>query len=218
MRPEELWQHYPVLYHIAWGGSWPSIREHGLLSTKALLSSYGKSDDEIVALTQEQRAHWVEVDCPGRPQAVLRDQKPLTDKGLRRALVDRTEPRQWYDLINSMVFFWPTRKRLETMLRAAVYEKIRHDVLLVDAKTLVRLGEGNVRLSRMNSGSTKPFAHPRDMDLFKKFEDYPFEDRRKRYGKSNAIAEVCVMDRVDNIWEAVTDVKHGLPDEILADL
>ena len=35
MRPEDLWHHYPVLYHIAWGGSWPSIEEHGLLSTKA---------------------------------------------------------------------------------------------------------------------------------------------------------------------------------------
>ena len=52
MRPEDLWQQYPVLYHIAWGGSWPSIKEHGLLSTKALLRSYGKSEDHIVALTQ----------------------------------------------------------------------------------------------------------------------------------------------------------------------
>ena len=26
MQPDDLWRTYPVLYHIAWGGSWPNIR------------------------------------------------------------------------------------------------------------------------------------------------------------------------------------------------
>ena len=218
MKPGDLWHHYPVLYHIAWDRSWPSIKEHGLLSTKALLLSYGKSDEEIAELTQARRAHWVEIDCPGRPRAVLRDQKPLTDGGLRRALPDSIEPWQWYNLINSMVFFWPTKKRLKTMISASAYEEVEHDVLLVDTKTLVRLEESNIRLSRMNSGSTKPMAHPRDMDLFKRFEDYPFETRLKKNGREGAVAEVCVVERVDSIREAVVDVKRGLADEILAEL
>ena len=217
MRPEDLWQQYPVLYHIAWGGSWPSIKEHGLLSTKVLLRSYGKSEDEITALTQARRQHWVEIDCPGRPRAMLRDQKPLTDAGLRRALPDYIEPWQWYDLINSMVFFWPTKKRLKTMISASAYREVEHDVLLVDTVTLVRLEESNIRLSRMNSGSTKPMAHPRDMNLFKPFEDYPFEARRRR-GKERAVAEVCVVDGVEKIRDAVVDVKRGLPEKILAEL
>lgn len=218
MRPDDLWQHYPVLYHIAWGDSWPSIKEHGLLSTKALLRSYGKSDDEIKALTQARRPHWVDIDCPGRPRATLRDQKPLTDKGLRRALPNSTEPWQWYDLINSMVFFWPTKKRLKTMISAPVYEHVVHDVLLVDTKTLVRLDETNIRLSRMNSGSTKPIPHSRDMNLFKRFQDYPFENRLRKYKRERAVAEVCVVDRVDKIREAMVDVKRGLADAILAKL
>lgn len=218
MQPQDLWQHYPVLYHIAWGGSWPSINEHGLLSTEALLRSYGKSDDEITALTHARRQHWVEIDCPGRPRATLRDQKPLTDGGLRRALPDSIQPWQWYDLINSMVFFWPTKKRLKTMISASTYQEIEHDVLLVDTETLVRLEESNVRLSRMNSGSTKPMAHPRDMDLFKRFGDYPFETRLRNQGRERAVAEVCVIERVDRIREAVVDVKHGFAKEILAEL
>ena len=218
MKPGDLWRHYPVLYHIAWDGSWPSIKEHGLLSTKALLLSYGKSDEEIAELTRARRAHWVEIDCPGRPRAVLRDQKPLTDGGLRRALPDSIEPWQWYDLINSMVFFWPTKKRLKTMISASAYERVEHDVLLVDTKTLVRLEEPNIRLSRMNSGSTTPWAHRRDMDLFQRFEDYPFESRLRKNRREGAVAEVCVLERVDDIREAVVDVKHGLPDEILASL
>ena len=119
MRPEDLWQQYPVLYHIAWGGSWPSIKEHGLLSTKVLLQSVREERRrDCGKLTQgDGERHWVEIDCPGSAScAVLRDQKPLTDAGLRRALPDYVEPWQWYDLINSMVFFWPTKKRLKTMI------------------------------------------------------------------------------------------------------
>ena len=39
----------------------------------------------------------------------------MTDAGLRRALDGSAEPWQGYDLINSMVFFWPTTARLRTM-------------------------------------------------------------------------------------------------------
>ena len=74
-----------------------------------------------------------------------------------------------------------------------------------------------IRLSPMNSGSTKPMPHPRDMNLFKTFEDYPFEVRRRR-GKEGAVAEVCVVDGVEKIRDAVVDVKRGLPEKILAEL
>ena len=218
MKPEDLWRRYPVLYHIAWGGSWPSIKEHGLLSTKALLRSYGKNETEIKELTQARRGHWVNIDCPGRPRAVLRDQKPLTDAGLRTALGGSAEPWQWYDLINSMVFFWPTTRRLETMISASAYKKVTQDVLVVDAKALVRLEQPHIRLSRMNSGSTRRGARARDMSLFKRFEDYPFETRWRKQGTAGAVAEVCVVEGVEKIREAVVDVKHGLPGEILAEL
>ncbi|MCS1408497.1 MAG: hypothetical protein M2R45_01673 [Verrucomicrobia subdivision 3 bacterium] len=218
MQPDDLWRCYPILYHIAWGGSWSSIKKHGLLSTKMLLRSYGKNEEEIAELTQARRGHWIEIGCPGCPRAVLRDQKPLTDEGLRRALPDSVKPWQWYDLINSMVFFWPTKERLKTMLSASAYGNVRHDVLIVCTETLVKLEEPNIRLSRMNSGCTRPFAHSRDLGLFKSFEDYPFETRLQRYGRERAVAEVCVVGQVDPIREAVIDVKRGRADEILKKL
>ena len=215
MRPEDLSRHYPVLYHIAWGGSWPSIEEHGLLSTKALLQLYGKSDEEIFELTHARRAHWVPLDCPGRPRAVLRDQKPMTDEGLRRALPDSVEPWQWYELINSMVFFWPTRARLKTMISSSAYKAVDHDVLVVDTRALLRLEEENVRLSRMNSGCTKPMPHPRDMDLFKPLKDYPFPERPSASAVAKAVAEVCVVDGVERIAEAVIGVKSGSARDVM---
>ena len=216
MQPEQLSKYYPKLYHIAWGGSWPSIKENGLLSTNDLLSLYGKSEDEIRTLTQTRRADWVTIDCPGRPSAVIRDQKPLTDEGLRRALPDTVEPWQWYDLINSMVFFWPTKARLKTMISARAYQEVRHDVLVVNTEKLIQLEKPNIRLSRMNSGCTKPFPHKREMGLFKSFEDYPFDYRLRQCGRKRAVAEVCVLDRVDRIQEAVIDRIHGLSDDILS--
>ena len=215
MRAEDLWRHYPVLYHIAWGGSWPNLEEHGLVSTKGLLQLYGKSHEEIAELTRARRAHWVPIDCPGRPQAVLRDQKPMTDEGLRRALPDSVEPWQWYELINSMVFFWPTKARLKTMISASAYRNVKHDVLVVDCETLVRLEESNIRLSRMNSGCTKPMPHPRDMDLFKRFGDYPFPERPSPSVVAKAVAEVCVVDGVAKVTEAVLDVKSGSASDVL---
>ena len=149
---------------------------------------------------------------------MLRDQKPLTDAGLRKALGGSAEPWQWYDLINSMVFFWPTKKRLETMISASAYENVDHDVLVIDTKKLVDLEGPNVLLSRMNSGCTKPFAHPRDMDMFKRIEDYPFEFRRRHCGRAKAVAEICVLDCVEKIVEAVLEVRSGSAKEILAAL
>lgn len=215
MRSEDLWCHYPTLYHIAWGGSWPSIERHGLLSTRALLRAYGKSDEEIEVLTQARRGHWVEIECAGRPRAVLRDQKPLSDEGLRKALPKSVQPRKWYDLINSMVFFWPTKARLKTMISASAYRNVSHDVLVVDTKRLVQLEEPNIRLSRINSGSTIWKPQPRDMDLFKRIQDYPFPEKPTPSKVAKAVAEVCVVDGVEKIKNAVLEVKCGTVGEVM---
>ena len=218
MRPEDLWCNYPVLYHIAWGGSWPNIEANGLLSTHALLRLYEKEEEEIARLTRCRRGHWIRIECPGMPEAVLRDQKPMTDKGLEKALGGKVEPWRWYELVNSMVFFWPTKKRLKTMLSAKAYEDVSHDVLVVDTRKLVQLECSNIRLSRMNSGCTKPYPHKRDMGLFKEFSDYPFESRWLKYGKAKAVAEVCVLRGVERIEKAVREVKSGFASELIAAL
>ena len=77
MEPENLWRSYPVLNHIAWGGSWPNIKANRLLSTRALLRVYRKDGQEIARLTRRRRGHWFRIGCPGMPEAVLRDEKPM---------------------------------------------------------------------------------------------------------------------------------------------
>ena len=90
--------------------------------------------------------------------------------------------------------------------------------MLLDTKKLVEMKGTNIRLSHMNSGCTRPYPHGRNLDLFKRFEDYPFDNRLNRYGRAKAIAEVCVLDKVDKIREAVLETKHGLAKDILEEL
>ena len=94
------------------------LAEHqgeGLLSLKALLCLYGKDEAEISQLTRCRWPDSVQVEGPGLPGLALRDQRPMTNKGVETALRGTAKAWKWYDLINSMVFFWPTKKMLKTI-------------------------------------------------------------------------------------------------------
>lgn len=207
MQSEELVECYPRLFHIAWEGSWPNIRRHGLLSTRALMDLYEVESAAKRRILGQHRSHWVEIRREGLARAVVRDQKPMSDEGVRRALGANVHLADWYYLLNSMVFFWPTKKRLLTMMSARAYWGMRHDVLVVDTEKLLVGREGDIRISPMNSGATKPFPHPRSMEMFKGISDYPFEQRLRRYREEGAIAEVCVVDGVKNIEACVLEVR-----------
>jgi len=47
------------------------------------------------------------------------------------------EPREWYELLNSKVFFWPTINRLETFLGARDYRDKAHVVISVKTSVLL---------------------------------------------------------------------------------
>lgn len=213
MTPDQLIKHYPRLYHMAWAGSWKNIRKRGLLSTKALVSESEMSTEEKEKFLTTHR--WDIVNCAKIPGVTIRDQKPMSDDTVRAAL-DGGDPREWYRLLNSMVFFWATKERLKTMMRAPTYKCMRHDLLVVDTARLIESCRDDIRISHMNSGATKP-PNKRCFDLFKTLEEFPFDSRRK-YGIKKAIAEICVRDRVENIEHIVCcfrqDVDIGVLDSL----
>src|SRR5262245_1519796 len=96
-------------------GSWQSIRERGLLSTIALLDLYRVEGAERLRIERQRRPLCVPLNAPGLPTAVIRDQIPMNDIGLRRCLPEHMTPGDWYQLLNSRVFFWLTRERLSAM-------------------------------------------------------------------------------------------------------
>lgn len=206
----ELIQDCPTLYHMAERGSWPSIRDHGLLSTSALLDLYGVTGNERDAIEGQRRPQGVVLQHPTLQPALVRDQKPLSDAGLAACLLDGLSPQDWYRLLNSRVYFWLTKDRLIRLLEARPYKALAHDVLEVDTASLIEAHRPGIALSPINSGALGPFpttATKRGRRTFLPIDDYPYADWRKRGRKpGERVVELTVDDGVPDIRRFVRRV------------
>jgi hypothetical protein len=206
--PQELVLYYPRLYHVAAIDSWASITRHGLLSTEALLDLFGVQGDFRRSILEAHRPESVMIRHPDIGMAFIRDQKPMDDKGLRRALPASLTPRRWYKKLNGMVFFWLTRERVETFLNARAYRNKKHTVLTIDTARLLRKQASHILLSPINSGCTKPYPHPRGHYTFRALTTYPFEALRKKRGIRDAIVELAVLGGVNDVQDLVLRVEE----------
>ncbi len=199
----ELLRDCPTLYHMAERGSWPSIREHGLLSTSALLALWEIEGASRAPIEKERRPENVVIEHPTFGRAVVRDQKPMNDAGLRRCLQDGLTPTEWYQLLNTRVFFWLTRARLQRLLTARPYRDLEHDVLELDTAPLVAAYYDRVTLSPINSGATKPFPRDRGRDTFLSIENYPYAAWRARRPAGERVVELSVVGGVSGVEQFV---------------
>jgi hypothetical protein len=193
---------------MAQRGSWPSIREHGLLSTSALLDRYGLAGAERIRVEARRRPKSVPLPQVGLGSVVVRDQLPMDDKGLSRCLQDGLSPEDWYRLLNSKVFFWLTRDRLLRLLNAGTYRAQEHDVLHLDTKALVDAYSDRIWLCPMNSGCTKPIPHPRGKSTFQRFATYPYAHWRTRRRPGERVVELAVDYAVPDIAKFVSQVSR----------
>lgn len=206
MEPELLIETFPCLYHMADKDAWPSIQRHGLLSTTALLDLFEVNGTQRKALESAHRPECVTVHHPKHGAAVIRDQKPMDDKGLTRALKGVT-PKEWYEILNCRTFFWLTEDRLERLLAAGAYRHKYHCVLTVDTRALVGRHLDRVTLSPMNSGCTKPMPHPRGRDCFLPLCQYPYHTWSTKRRRKDAVVELAVDYSVPDVAEMVLVVE-----------
>lgn len=212
---DELLADCPTLFHMAELGSWPSIRERGLLSTTALLDLYGIGGNQREKIERQRRPVGVPLVHPNLPQAVIRDQIPMDDKGLRRCLPPQISPSDWYSLLNGKVFFWLTRARLLKLLGAGAYRGTAHDVIEVDCRSLVAAFRDQIWLCPMNSGCTKPMPHPRGPDTFLRIRDYPYSRWRRKRKRGERVVELAVDYGIPNIERHVVRVREMQGDRII---
>jgi len=205
--PDRFVELYPRLYHMAEEGTWESIRERGLLSTSALLDLFEINGNERFVIESQHRSESIVIEHRVHGRAVIRDQKPMRETSLQKCLIDMT-PREWYELLNRKVFFWPTRERLLGLLAAKAYRDRTHCVLTIDTQRLFESQLNSIKLSPINSGSTIYNPQPRGRHTFFRPEDYPYEERRKKRGVLNAVAELCVDYGVPDIARVVSRVSH----------
>lgn len=207
MDTDILIQTYPKLYHMADKDAWPSIEKHGLLSTTALLDLYEISGKARQALELAHRPESVVIRHPKHGEAVIRDQKPMDDKGLKRCLRDAS-PTEWYQILNGKSFFWLQEHRLQRLLQARAYREESHCILTVDTRMLIEKHRERINLSPINSGCTKPMPHPRGKDCFLSLQEYPFDYWVKKRGKNgDSAVELTVEYAVPDISRLVTRVE-----------
>ena len=192
---EQFTSLYPRLYHMAEADSWPAIQMHGLLSTKALLDLFEYKGQQRHEIATQHRPRSVAIEHPKHGIAVIRDQKPMNPKMLRQALTDMNE-QQWYELLNSRCFFWPTQDRLRRFLRA--YQDRPRIVITVDTRTLLECHWDNITLSRINSGAVRHVKHKRGSTTFQSIEEYLVNGRN--------VAELTVAYSVPDIAKLAISV------------
>ncbi|ACA15807.1 conserved hypothetical protein [Methylobacterium sp. 4-46] len=217
MTEDELVRIYPRLWHMAEDGAWPSIRAQGLLSTSALLDRYGLSGPARDALEARRRPQGTRIARAGLPDAVVRDQKPMSDAALRRCLDDGLGPADWYRILNDKAFFWLSRRRLRHLLDARAYRGRPQTVLTLCTRSLVAAHRDRILLSPINSGAA--FMRPvrRGRGTFMRIAAYPYAERRATRSRDDALVELTVAGGVPDVADHVLAV-HRLADGAAAEI
>jgi hypothetical protein len=202
---------------MAESGSWSNIREHGLLSTSALLDLFGITGEERDAIESHQRRESIMIGDPPLGPVVIRDQIVLNEKALRENL-DGMSVTEYFRLLNGKVFFWVRRERLERLLNGKQYRNRAHDVLTVDTRNLILHHYNRTSLSPINSGAFFGSGR-RGVGTFKRIDDYPFEELKKKQ-KDDAVVELAVDYAVKDISRLTVKVERwigGRPVEVVWD-
>lgn len=201
MDEQQLIQIYPRLYHMAEDGSLESIRARGLLSATALLDLYGIDGPRRFAIEQCRRPQNVVIRSDGLPDAVIRDNKPMSDGPLEKCLQDGLLPSDWYRLLNGNTFFWLHKKRLWKLLGGRAYRNLSHTVITLDTASLVNAHRERILLSPINSGATIMKPQPRGNGTFVPIAAYPYDQRKRGRTVEDALVELVVPYSVPDIAE-----------------
>lgn len=203
---EQLVELHPEVYHMAEPSSWASIQANGLLSTEALLDLFEITGEERTRILSEHRPEMVRIEHPTHGVAWVRDQKPMSDGGLQKALQDSLTPKDWYEILNRKTFFWATKERLSRFTNAAPYREKKHCVLTIDTQSLLDAHIDKITLSHYNSGCTKPNPFPRGKDCFLPLGEFPFNYWKQKSSARKAIAEVVAEYSVPDITNHIIRV------------
>ena len=193
---EQLAAKYPLLWHMADVRNTDGILQRGLLSTSALLDLLEIDRNERKRYERERRPDDTVLESDEHGTIVLRDQRPLNIARLEGALTSGTT-RNFLAFINRRVFFWPTIERLKTMNGARAYQDRTQLVFVLRSAGLLAEYEPSIRLSRINSGATMPYAAPRSVATFQTLREYDWSSGKR------SVAEVTIESGVPDIWTFV---------------
>jgi hypothetical protein len=208
MERDELVRLHPVLFHMAEDGTWPSVRAHGLLSTRAIVDLFATDESVRTQVLSVVRTASIAIEHPERGRVVVRDQGPL--KFLNQCLTEGTTAQDYLDALNERVFFWLSCSRLKRLLGARRYRDNAATVIHVDTARLLARHADAVQLAPYNTGSMHvPSAPRRGTDVFVDVDRYPYKEWRAKRGPSgDAVVELTVKYEVKDIVDLTQRVER----------
>jgi hypothetical protein len=215
---KEQWEstHLPqYVYHLADAANWPSIQQHGLFSTSTLLDMAEMQGKEREQVERQQRTRAITL----ANGAMIRDQVPMPPTALERCLLGMT-PGEWYALLNTMVFFWPDRDRLNRMLKANGGRP--QIIMIVDTQQLLAAYAEQAALAPINTGNARRKAAPRGRQTFvpyKTWVDSRWDSEAEALGtklrpRNHPPAELTISGTVPDIMHFVSQTRYMNPGEL----
>src|SRR5437016_7559911 len=206
----------PFVYHLAEAENWPSIQQHGLLSTRTLLDRIGMHGSSRAAVEREHRPNRTILPTG----LVVRDQKPMPPAALERCLVGLTAS-QWYELLNSKVFLWFDPERLNRQRRAC--SRFPQVVLRIASDRLLRRYAAHTALTPINTGNARRKAARRGTATFVPYSvwaDSAWLSEAQALctsprPRSHQPVELTVTDSVPDVMDFVVSVQYLAPNEYL---
>jgi hypothetical protein len=188
------------IYHLAHKSNLDSIKKYGLLSTAQLVETTGLSEKEKKQIVTQHRPKSVILP----DNLVIRDQSPMPPTVLSKTLPAGTTPSDWYQLMNSFVFFWPDRERVERHRNAHGYggsDEEKLSLLVFDAEKIARDYGDKLFLSPINSGfAMRKAANRSERSTFVPFQEWsqtswPREEDGKQRPRSAVPVEIAIKNR-----------------------
>jgi hypothetical protein len=175
---KQIVSQYQKIYHMSDKRNWTSVRQHGLLSTTALLDLFEYRGKRRFEIESQVRIQEFRITHKDYGEVFVRDQDPMRDRPkdgiyLANSLVGITA-QTWFEFLNSKVFFWADLRWLGYMLGARLYRNTSHYVFTVDTGNLLTCHSDSVLLSSINSGSLygRNGRESRSLDTFKPIDKY----------------------------------------------
>lgn len=199
MTRNELIRQCSRVYHMGHRDSWPSIKEHGLLSTTALLDLYQIKGPDRFRLESKWRPKSVSISHPVHGKAWIRDQWVMPETELQGVLVDMST-REWYEYLNRKTFFWGRRNRLNTFLNATNYRNDTHSVITVNTGALIQKYGESILLCDINSGFVYS-GEKRGRNTFKAVSAFPTNTYVWELSVDYSVPEICEIAASVELWK-----------------
>jgi hypothetical protein len=207
MTPEDLAARHPSLFHLAEAAGLSAIQRYGLLPSQDLVALFEVEDRMAQRLLAARRPERVELRHPVHGIAVLNDNRPISDKMLVNCLDDDLRPSDWMRMLNSRVFFWPTRKKLAGLANALLNQGRRKVVLEIDTLSLARAHADRMDLSPFNTGSATRRPARRGLGTYTPLGALRYADWQKKRGGRDTIVEVTVRGPIPDLTTHLRSVE-----------